>query len=116
MTSELSSFAQEKMESLKKFVNVLKDDTAPEGGKTLAEVFVDVARETQHHRKGDIFKASATISLPGKKITAESKADDLTRAIVDLKDELQQELKKYKFKNIENPRREQRRTKKDLPL
>ncbi len=114
LTEELSAFAQEKIGSLKKFVDVLKDKKTIEGGKTLAEVFVDVAKETQHHKKGDIFMTKAMILLPGKKIMAEARASALARAIVDLKDELQQELKKYKFKHIENPRRERRKTQKNV--
>jgi len=65
------------------------------------ECWVEVERTTKHHRSGDIFRAEAQIKLPGSYgIRAESTEWDLHQAIDEVKDELQQQLKKYKGKMI----------------
>lgn len=110
LTQALQSFIEEKIGGLKKFVNVLKQDT-PRGLKTLAEVFFDIEKETKHHNKGQVFRAEARILLPGKKIVAQSSGDDLFLTVVEIKDKLQQEIKKYKLKNVEKNRRLQRKVK-----
>jgi ribosomal subunit interface protein len=99
----LQSFIDEKIGSLKKFINILKQDT-PEKGKTLAEVFVEVEKETNHHRKGEIFNCQLDLILPGKRLLAKESSDDLNKAIINAKKELEREIKKYKFKNIDKNR------------
>ena len=58
-------------------------------------------KETRHHRHGEIFRATAQVMLPGKSLVAEAKGEDLLLAIVEVKDELQQEIKKYKLKKMD---------------
>ncbi len=113
LTEGLQNLIEEKIGSLKKFVDVLKRE---EEKKTLAEAFVEVEKETRHHKKGKIFKASAMILLPGRKILAEVRGDDLVGTVVKIKDELQQEIKKYKFRKIDKNRRQQRKTKEKIIL
>jgi len=108
LTQALESYITEKIESVKKFVNILKEDL-PERGKTLAEVFVEVEKETKHHLHGDVFSAEALVRLPGKKFIARAKSDDLYKAIVAVKEELKSEVEKYKFKKIDRTRREQKK-------
>jgi ribosomal subunit interface protein len=108
---QFQSFVEEKIGSLKKYVDVLKRE---EEKNTLAEVFVDVEKETKHHVKGNVFKAEAKILFPGKKIIAKAMGDDLLLAIVKLKDKLQQEIKKYKLKPMEARRRLQRKSKEEI--
>lgn len=102
LTPELESFVEEKFETLKKFVNILK---RKEEGKTLAEVFVELEKETKHHRKGDIFSVKALVILPGKKLMAKATSDDLLKAVVEAKERLKMEIEKYKLKIIEKRRR-----------
>jgi len=111
LTQDLSALIEEKMEGLKKFVNVLKSDDSNVNGKTLAELFFEIEKETKHHKKGEVFKAEGMILLPGKKLIARAKGDDLIKTVIEVKDELQQELKKYKSKPLEKRRREQRKAK-----
>jgi ribosomal subunit interface protein len=96
---ELQSFIEEKISSIKKFISILKEDE-PLGQKTLAEVFVELEKETMHHKKGNIFQARAQVNLPGKVLTAKAEADDLTKAIVAVKNELKHEIKRYKERKI----------------
>lgn len=107
LTEELQNFIEEKIGSLKKFIKILKGETGE--CKTLAEAFVEVEKETMHHKKGKIFKAEAQINLPGKILMAQARAEDLSSAVVKLKDALQQEIKKYKLKKTELNIRKQRR-------
>ena len=107
LTEELQNFIEEKIGSLKKFVKILKEERGE--GKTLAEAFVEVEKETRHHKKGKIFKAEAQISLPGKILMAQARGEDLPGIVVKLKDALQQEIKKYRLKNKELNIRKQRK-------
>lgn len=92
LTEALQSFVEEKIGSLNKFSDI-------------AEILVFLEKETKHHKKGEIFKTKAEILLPGKKIMAEGEGDDLLLTIVEVKDKLQQEIKKYKEKTINRNRR-----------
>jgi ribosomal subunit interface protein len=108
LTDSLQNFIEKKIGSIKKFIYVLKEED-PKKGKTLAEVFVEIEKESNHHRKGDFFRAEIMVILPGKKIVAEAKTDDLFKAIVEAKNELKMEIEKYKFKKIDKSRRIQRK-------
>jgi ribosomal subunit interface protein len=108
LTPVFKNHIEEKIGSLKKFVDVLKRE---EDKNTLAEIFFEVEKETKHHNKGEVFRSEARILLPGKKIMAEAFGDDLFLTVVEIKDKLQQELKKYKVKKIYGDRRLQRKSK-----
>ncbi len=114
LTEDLQEFIEEKIGGLKRFTRILQKKDDFEKGKDSGEFFVEIKRETKHHRKGDIFRAEARIHLPGKTLVAISERDDLKLAIVEVKDELQQEIKKYKLKKTELVIRKQRKIKKGL--
>jgi len=110
LTDGLQNFIEKKIGSVKKFIDILKEDT-PQKGKTLAEVFIEVEKETKHHKKGKIFLVKTQVILPGKSLEAWYRADDLFKAVVGAKNELKMEIEKYKFKNIDRNRRQQRKAK-----
>jgi ribosomal subunit interface protein len=114
LTNDLQKFIDEKIGSIKKFIDVLKRED--EIGKTLAEVFVEVQKETKHHNKGNIFYVKSRVYLPGREIISEVRKDDLFKAIVEAKEELKMEIEKYKFKKIDKNRRQQRKIKKDVEI
>lgn len=111
ITEGLQTFIEERIGSIKKFIDILKEDI-PGGKKTLAEVFVEVEKETKHHKKGKIFSCKVEIRLPGKLLIVKSQNDDPNKAIVGAKKAMKEEIEKYKFKNIDKNRRVQRKTKK----
>jgi ribosomal subunit interface protein len=113
LTPDLQSFIEKKIGSIKKFINILKQDT-PNGLKTLAEVFVEVEKETEHHKKGKVFSVKTQVILPGKSLVAWSRADDMFKAIIGAKDELKMEIEKYKFKKIDKNRRQERKSKREI--
>lgn len=107
-------FINEKIGGLKKFLKIFQEDKKIKKGKRLDEIFVEVGKETRHHKKGPFFRAEAQVYLPGKSLRSEAIAEDLKTAIVEVKDELQQEIKKYKLKFIDSYRRKQRKLKNRL--
>ena len=106
LTEYLEALINKKMVSLEKLAKALKESEV--------EVFVEIEKETKHHRKGDVFAAEAMIELLGKNLVAKAHGEDLLKAITEVKDELEREIKKYKTKKIELPRRQQRKTKQDI--
>ncbi|MBI2450466.1 MAG: ribosome-associated translation inhibitor RaiA [Candidatus Nealsonbacteria bacterium] len=96
LTPEIEKAIKEKISSLDKFI--------PHINMPL-EAFVEVALETRHHQKGNIFYAEANIKVPGRVIRSEAKDEDIYKAINALKDELKLLLNKYKEKQIALRRR-----------
>lgn len=81
----IEEYIHQKIGSLEKFI-----------GANYYKVFVEIGKTTQHHKSGDIFRAEVNIELPGRLIRSEAEEWDLRVAIDKVKNELQQELKKYK--------------------
>ena len=109
----LNAFIEKKFGALKKFIDVLK---YPDEGKTLAELTVEVEKDTKHHRKGDIFLVKAQLLLPGRSIMAQGKEEDLFVTVVKVRDELKMEIEKYKLKKIDKTRRVARKSKNNIDI
>ena len=86
--------------SIKKYIN---DKFLPLG-KTISRfeyeretvLFVEIARSTKHHKKGDVFYAEATLELPQKTIRGEHFDKDIRTSIDVVKDIIKEEIRKYK--------------------
>ncbi len=65
-------------------------------------MFVEIARSTRHHRKGNVFYAEATFeTVPGgKQFRAESNGPDIRMALDELKEKLKKEIRRYKDKLV----------------
>ncbi len=59
-------------------------------------LFVEIARSTKHHKKGDVFYAEVTLELPKKTMRVEHYNEDVRTSIDAVKDILKEEIKKYK--------------------
>lgn len=101
----LEDLVNKRMASFRKLVENLQKSS---------ELLVGVERETMHHRKGDIFRAEAIINLPKANLVARAHGENLSRVIAEIKKELEGEVRKYKAKIIELPRRKFRKTKRKL--
>lgn len=101
LTASLEKYVNEKMGKLEKFAKTLAKDSF--------DIFVEIEKESTHHKKGDVFMAEASIRLPGKSLMAKAHGEDLLKAIIDMKDEMEIEIKKHKLKVIELPRRKMRK-------
>jgi ribosomal subunit interface protein len=82
MTDAIMAYVEEKLMSLEK----LCERYSP------CDIAVEVGKTSEHHNKGDIFRAEANMTIPGGLLRAESTKDDLYAAIDDVKDQLKRQL------------------------
>lgn len=108
-TKNLSSPASIEDLVKKRMASVIKMSSA---FKESSELLVELERVTRHHRKGDVFSAEAMINLPGKNLVAKAHGEDLKKLIVEVREELEREIRKYKTKTVDLPRRKYRKIKK----
>lgn len=59
------------------------------------EARVEVGKPSRHHHKGLVWYAEINLKVPGKLLRATNANKDLRTAINQVKDELQQQIKKY---------------------
>ena len=97
-TPSLKVYVDKKVGLLSKFIKILNEER-PKKGKSIAEVFVEIERISKHHKKGDVYKTEIIIMLPGKKLMSKVNGSNLLRTVIEAKDELEREIKKYKSKS-----------------
>ena len=83
LTPSISEYIEKKMASASKFFE--NDSTV--------RCDVELAKTSNHHNKGDIFKAEVHIVAKDKNIYASSEMEDLYAAIDAVKDEVLREIK-----------------------
>ncbi|MEE8131856.1 MAG: ribosome-associated translation inhibitor RaiA [Candidatus Paceibacterota bacterium] len=93
LTPAIYEYIEEKIGPLNRFIKRFE-------AKSEVKVEVEIARSTKHHKHGNIFCAEANMHLPGKVLRAEHSDWDIRVAINNIKNKLQQEIKKYKEKRI----------------
>lgn len=101
MTPAISDYVSKR---LKKVDGILSNDPA-------AQCDVELAKTTEHHHKGEIFRAEIHIVGAGKNVYASAEKDDLYAAIDAVRDEVLRELKAGKGKRISLIRRSGARVK-----
>ncbi len=89
LTASLKSYVEEKIGSVSKLIKKWDMD----GG---VEAYVEIGRTTNHHHKGDVFRAEADLRLPNKILRAENEGSDLHAAIDKVENVLKREIDKYK--------------------
>jgi ribosomal subunit interface protein len=100
VTPSLETYIDEKLMPLAKFVQVYDE-------KEEVELWLEVSRTTQHHRKGEeVFMAVADLRLPGNILRGESSSSDIRKAIDEVRNMLQMEIEKYKTKHLRSQERE----------
>ena len=80
---------------------------ASETNEALFEV--EVGKTTEHHQKGDVYRAEINFTAGGVRLRAVATKDDLYAALDDAKDEMQKELRRHKEKQIAKTRRPARK-------
>ena len=83
----LKVFIEDKIGGLDKFIG---------GGQV--EARVEIGLPSKHHRSGRIYYAEVNLKVGGKLLRATCQHEDLRNAIVDVKNELQKQIKKFKDK------------------
>ena len=83
LTPAISEYIEKRLSTIDKF---FKDDTT-------AKLDLELAKTTNHHKKGDIFRAEIHIVANGINAYASSEKEDLYMAIDSVKDEILSEIK-----------------------
>ncbi len=95
-----------KIGGLSKFMKGFENHSLPmTEGRQLFETFVEIKKENNHHNKGNIFCAEVKMYLPGKNLFAKATGDEIMKAVLEVREELESEIRKYKAKVMEFPRR-----------
>lgn len=97
--NDLKDYAEEKIGGLKKFMEGI--DLG--GNRVIARI--ELAKTTQHHQQGDIYKAEVNLQLPKKMFRSVVESDDIYKAIDDVKDELKIMINEYKAEKIDQSRK-----------
>lgn len=77
-------------------------------GNDKSVAHVEIGLPSKHHRSGKIYYAEVNLNLDGKLFRATCQHEDLRNAIVDVKNELQEQITKFKDKSAESKRQPQR--------
>jgi putative sigma-54 modulation protein len=98
LTPAIRDYVEKKVGNLEKFISKHGDN---------ALVEVEVGKTTQHHQKGDIFRAEINLSLAGNayQFRADAETTDLYAAIDLAHDEMEVELNRFKGKRESRYRR-----------
>ena len=70
-------------------------------GNSTGQAKVEIGMPSKHHRSGRVFRAEVNLRMGGVLLRASCEHEDLRNAIVDVKDELQAQIKKFKEKMTE---------------
>lgn len=87
---EIKEYVQLKMDMLDKYLGKLKVISAR----------VEIGKTTNHHLKGEIYRAEANLAVAGDLLRVEKTEKDVFKAIDKVKDHLELVIKKYKDKKI----------------
>ncbi|MEK7076946.1 MAG: ribosome-associated translation inhibitor RaiA, partial [Patescibacteria group bacterium] len=99
LTPSLNQYIENKLGGLSRFIKKFEE-------KGVAELWLEVARTTEHHYKGEVFMAEADLRLPGKVLRAVGTHTDIRTALDKVRDTLRLEIEKYKTRT--EPRRRAR--------
>ena len=120
LTRALKNYIQEEINSLEKFARIFQKEVYFNHffgkGKPRVEAWVEIGKETLHHKKGSFFFAECQMRFPKQSIRSTARAENLKLAINEVKDELQRELKQYKEKTKAQTERRTRILKKELQI
>ena len=95
LTPAIRQYVEVKFGGLSRFLQKLEKEGE-------VNIFIEIARSTHHHHKGDVFYAEANLKLPGRNLRAEHQDWNIRVAIDKVRDKLQQKIKKYKEKQVQS--------------
>jgi ribosomal subunit interface protein len=101
LNDQLRKLVDLKIGSLKRFL--------PKNKEYDYLIEVEIGTTTKHHKKGEIFRAEVQVELPGGKLLrAVSEEEDIKTALIESKQEIEIQIKKYKDKGTIERKRKQR--------
>lgn len=86
LTEALSGYINKRLSKIRKFVKKGLDGV----------IYVEVAKTTNHHKQGDVYKAEFNVEILGNKFYVFSEKEDLYKAIDDAQNELVRQIKSKK--------------------
>ena len=92
VTGALQDYVSKRITNLGKFLT----STEAKGGEVA--VRFDVARTSNHHKQGDVFRADCSIIIDGKEFFSHAEKPDIYEAIDDVKESIFHEINKQKGK------------------
>ncbi|MFA6340806.1 MAG: ribosome-associated translation inhibitor RaiA [Candidatus Paceibacterota bacterium] len=92
LTPAISDYLESRVNHLDKFIS-------PEN-KDATMCYVEIGKTTNHHKKGDLFEAEFTVHIGGKSFRAIAKEEDLYTALDIVTEEMTEELRSFKDKNV----------------
>ena len=90
ITEELKDYAIKRIGTLDKFLKFFD--------KEIISAEAELGRSTRHHQSGDIFRFEVNLNIGGRMFRAEAEKPDLYSAIDEVRDELEQSVRKFKTK------------------
>lgn len=102
MTDELHDYIEKKLAATEKFTQ----------GQSVERIYVDVAKSTNHHKQGDIYKAEFNVVIDGTKFHSMSETEDIFASIDEASSELVRQITENKDHQISLFRRGARSVKK----
>ncbi|MDO9399148.1 MAG: ribosome-associated translation inhibitor RaiA [bacterium] len=96
LTDKIKDYVQEKVDVLEKFLEKVQ----------IFNVSFEVELTTNHHLKGEIYRAEMNLEVPGELLRVEKTEKDLFKAIDKVKDHMATAIKKYKEKKIDKKKKE----------
>ena len=109
LTPAIREYVEKRVNGLEKFIRITDESI---------QVWVEVGKTTNHHNKGDVFRAEIQIHIPhhGKGVRSEATHETLNEAIDDAHDKIKLELEKVKDKKISLIRKGARKIKNLIPF
>jgi len=86
LTGAITDYVNKRLAGIEKFVK---------GGEEMI-AYIEVGKTTNHHKRGDIFRAEFNIEISGAKFYTFSEKEDLYTAIDDAKEEIVRQIKTNK--------------------
>lgn len=112
----LREWVRKKLEPLKRIHEDLakKDDLPTDGKEERVDMRVELEKTRPDQRTGRIFRAEAQFKLGGAMFRAESVKKDIRQAVVEVKEDLQRQLRKFKGRQEARFKKGARRAKRKL--
>lgn len=92
---EIKDYIQKKMDTLDKYLGSMK----------VMQARFEVEKTTEHHQKGEIFRAELNLSLPGKLLRVEKTEKEILKAVDKVRDHMEVIIKRFKEKKIDKKRK-----------
>ena len=89
LTDAIKDYVNKRVSSFEKLIN-----------KENSSVYVEVGKTTNHHNKGEVFKAEFEVANNGVKFFSQAEREDLYTAIDEAKEGIVRELTKNKDKKM----------------